>query len=345
MKRRGKFWLAVAVLAGFHLAALFAGFVAPYGYATQDREMAFASPTRIHFLDRAGSLHAHPFVYLRTEHRRELETYEYEEDPSHSYPLRLFVLGVPYKIAGFIPSRRHLFGVEEPARVFLFGSDDFGRDQFSRFLYGGQISLFAGVLGAGICLALGTLLGTISGFYGRWLDVVVMRGAELFAALPWLYLLLAVRAILPLRISTAETFLLLVSVIGLVGWARPARLLRGVVLSAKERNYVLAARALGAKNFYILGRHVLPQTYGVLLTQAALLVPQFILAEVTLSFMGLGVGEPIPSWGALLATLVRYDVLASRWWMFLPALALVPLFFSYHILADTLREMTKLVTL
>jgi peptide/nickel transport system permease protein len=335
--------LAVAVLAGFHVAALFAGFFAPYGYATQDREMPFASPTRIHFFGDAQSLRSRPFVYLRTVRPGELEVYE--EDPRHASPVRFFVIGAPYKIAGLIPSRRHLFGVDEPARIFLFGTDDFGRDQFSRFLYGGQISLFAGTLGAGICLVLGTVLGTLSGFYGRWLDAVVMRGAELFMALPWLYLLLAVRAILPLRISTAETFLLLVAVIGLVGWARPARLLRGVVLSAKERNYVLAARALGATNLYILRRHVLPQAYGVILTQAALLVPQFILAEVTLSFMGLGVGEPIPSWGALLASLVRYDVLASRWWMFLPALLLVPLFFSYHVLANALHERLRLVNI
>ncbi|MFY9532360.1 MAG: ABC transporter permease [Candidatus Acidiferrales bacterium] len=343
MKRHGNLRLAVAVLVGFHVAALFAGFFAPYGYATQDREMPFASPTRIHFLGRAQSLRSRPFVYLRTERPGELEVYE--EDPSHAYPVRFFVIGARYKIAGLIPSQRHLFGVDAPARIFLFGTDDFGRDQFSRFLYGGQISLFAGTLGAGICLILGTALGTLSGFYGRWLDAVVMRGAELFMALPWLYLLLAVRAILPLRISTAETFLLLVSVIGLVGWARPARLLRGVVLSAKERNYVLAARALGATNLYILRRHVLPQAYGVILTQAALLVPQFILAEVTLSFMGLGVGEPIPSWGALLANLVRYDVLASRWWMFLPALVLVPLFFSYHVLANALQERLRLVNM
>ncbi|HEX9222472.1 MAG TPA: ABC transporter permease, partial [Candidatus Acidoferrales bacterium] len=187
------------------------------------------------------------------------------------------------------------------------------------------------------------LIGSLSGFYGKALDQILMRGGELFLALPWLYLLFAVRAFLPLQITPARAFLLVVAVIGLVGWARPARLVRGVVLSAKERNFVLAARGFGASDFYLLRRHILPQISGVLLTQAALLMPQFILAEVTLSFLGLGVGEPAPSWGNMLASLQEYHVLASYWWMYLPAAALIPLFLGYQLLADALHERARLV--
>ena len=210
-------------------------------------------------------------------------------------------------------------------------------------LYGGQISLLAGLLAAGLSLALGLVLGAVAGFYGGWADETLMRGAELFLALPWLYLLFAIRAFLPLQIGPAQAFLLLIVVIGLIGWARPARLVRGVVLSARERDYVRAAKGFGATDIYLLRRHVLPQTFGVLLTQAAILVPQYILAEVTLSFLGLGVGEPVPSWGNMLASLQQYYVLASYWWMFLPGFALVPFFLGYSALANALHERVKAV--
>jgi peptide/nickel transport system permease protein len=255
------------------------------------------------------------------------------------------VAGAPYKIAGMSPARTHFFGIDEPGRILLFGSDAFGRDQFSRFLYGGQLSLLAGLLAAAISVALGMLIGGLAGFYGGWIDEALMRGGDLFLALPWLYLLFAVRAALPLHVSQRQVFVLLVAVMGLIGWARPARLIRGVALSAKERNFVLAARGFGASNAYILRRHVLPQAYSVALTQITLLIPQYILAEVTLTFLGLGVGEPMPSWGSLLSSLQQYYVLASYWWMFLPALFLMPLFLAYYVAADALQERLKSVPL
>ncbi len=217
-----------------------------------------------------------------------------------------------------------------PGKIFLAGTDAYGRDQFSRFLYGGRISLFAGLMATVISLSLGTLLGGIAGFYGCWVDELIMRTAEIFLAVPWLYLLFAVRAFLPLEITPNAIFLLLITVMGAIGWARPARLIRGVVLSAKERDYVLAAKGFGASDIYLMRRHVLPQAFSVALTQAALLIPRYVLAEVVLSFFGLGVSEPAPSWGNLLANLRQYDVLESYWWMFLPALALIPVFLAYY---------------
>ncbi len=240
----------------------------------------------------------------------------YEEDRSRAYRIRFFVRGARYKIGGLFTSSRHLFGVEEPERIFLAGSDDYGRDQFSRLLYGGQVSLFAGLVAATLSLALALVVGAIAGFYGGWMDDLTMRISELFLALPWLYLLFAVRAFLPLHITPSEAFVLLTMVIGLFGWARPARLIRGIVLSARERQYVLAARGFGASDLYLLRRHVLPATYGVLLTQATLLIPQYILAEVTLSFLGLGIGEPVRSWGNMLSSLQKYYVLTSYPWMY-----------------------------
>jgi peptide/nickel transport system permease protein len=341
--KRHKYRGVLILLAAFHCLILFAGFFAPYDFATQNRDMPFAPPASLHFVDAQGNFHVRPFIYgLKNNPGHPMTLVA---DQAEKYPLRFFVQGSRYKLAGLFNTNLHFFGVEGPTPIFLMGSDGYGRDQFSRFLYGGQISLLAGLLAAFLSVSLGIVLGAVSGFYGGWIDAALMRGGELFLALPWLYLLFAVRASMPLHIAAGQVFLLLIAVIGLIGWARPARLIRGVVLSAKERNFVLAAKGFGASDGYVLRRHVMPQTYGVALTQMTLLIPQYVLAEVTLSFLGLGVGEPMPSWGTLLAALQQYYVLSSYWWMFLPALILVPLFLAYYAVADAFQERLKPATL
>jgi peptide/nickel transport system permease protein len=329
-------WLVVLVMLHGIVAA--AGFFAPYDPIEQDRERPYFPPMHIHMVDAHGHFYMRPFFYpLRL---RQGSFDQYEEDTATTVPIKFFERGTRYNFLGFIRSRLHLFGAAG-SRIYLLGSDAYGRDQLSRILYGGQVSLLAGLLGAGITLLLGALIGMAAGYYGGWRDELLMRLAELFLALPWLYLLFALRAFLPLAVSPLEAFLLIVVVIGMVGWARPARLVRGVVLSVKERDFVRAARGFGASNIYLLRRHILPETASVLLTQAAILVPQFVLAEMTLSFLGLGVPEPVSSWGNLLVTLQQYNVLVSYWWMYLPALAIVPFFLGYLSLASALQERTS----
>jgi len=335
MRPSRKLWVAAAVLVVIHALALFAGFFAPYDPGAQDRELPFAPPMRPHFRDSAGQWHARPFVYALQSSPADIN--EYVEDRTQRRPLQFLVRGDQYRAAGVISTNIHLFGAQD-SRIYLLGTDGFGRDQLSRLLFGGRISLTAGLLAAALALLIGTTLGVFAGFYGGWLDDTLMRLSELFVALPWLYLLLAIRAFLPLHIEPQTAFLLLVVIIGCVGWARPARLVRGIALSGRERGYVTAARGFGASNFYLLRRHVLPQTFAVVLTQAALLVPQYILAEVTLSFLGLGVGEPAPSWGGMLATLQQYHVLVSYWWMWCPALVLLVLFLAFNAMADALQN-------
>jgi peptide/nickel transport system permease protein len=228
--------------------------------------------------------------------------------------------------------------VQAPGVIFLLGSDEYGRDVYSRLLYGGQISLATGLLGTVVSLALGLALGVTAGFFGGWPDRLLMRACELFMALPWLYLLLAIRAFLPLHVTPAETLFLLILILGCVGWVRPARLIRGVALSVRERGFVLAARGFGASGLYLMRRHVLPSTTGVVLTQATVLIPQFIMAEVTLSFLGLGIGEPVPSWGNMLAQARQYHTISVHPWMLAPGLVLVPLIMCFFILADGYSE-------
>ena len=286
-------------------------------------------------MDAQGHFHLRPFVY--SQRLREGSFDQYGEDTTEPYPVKFFLSGAHYKLFRFLPSRLHLFGAEN-TRIYLLGTDAYGRDQVSRLLFGGQVSLLAGLLGAGLTLIIGLSIGAVAGYYGGWRDTVLMRVAELFLALPWLYLLFALRAFLPLAVSPLTAFFLIIAVIGAVGWARPARLVRGVVLSSKERDFVRAARGFGATNGYLLRRHILPETSSVLLTQAAILIPQYVLAEMTLSFLGLGVPEPMPSWGNLLSSLQQYSVLVSYWWMYLPALIMVPFVLGYLGLASSLQE-------
>jgi len=298
-----KLRIALGLLAALHLAILFAGFLAPYDYAEQHREYAYAPPSAVRFDG------LRPVV----------------EAGGRKYPIRFFTGG-------------RLFGVESPAVVFLWGTDGAGRDVFSRVVYGGRISLATGLGATLISLAIGLFWGMLAGYFGGWADRLIMRGGELFLALPWLYLLLAVRALLPLHIGTMQAFFLLVAIIGMVGWVRPARMVRGVVLSGRERGFVEAARGFGAGAPYLIRRHLLPLTWSVLLTQATVLIPQYILAEVTLSFLGLGVGEPVPSWGNLLADARQYHALMNHPWMLAPGLASIPVLLGYLILADALLE-------
>ena len=332
MRNRVRVRLLILVLVCLHVVVLFAGFFAPYDAKEQDRNLPYAPPTTLHFTGASG-FHFRPFIYATVS-----DSDGYREDNTKEYPVHFFVKRDSHSLLGIFKSERHLFGINGSARIMLLGTDAFGRDEFSRLTFGAQISLGAGLLATLLTLVTAAVIGTVSGFYGGWIDESLMGLSELFLVLPWLYFLLGVRAFLPLHVSPTGTFLLLIGVIGLVGWARPARLVRGVVLSARNRNYVSAARGFGGSDLYLLRRHILPETLGVLLTQAALLVPLYIAAEATLSFFGLGVSEPIPSWGNMLAALQHYSVLVSYGWLLAPAAALVVTSVIYGMLADALQQ-------
>jgi len=332
-------FLALTILAAVAGGTMFSRFLAPYNPSFQERRLPWAPPMRLHFMDNQGALHVRPFVYPWVEQSGRYA--EYRADARHPQPL-YFLLRTPCAgLHDMSDGCLHLFGLKGTERVFLLGTDRYGRDVFSRLLYGGRLSLLAGLLATALSLAIGLLAGSLAGYFRGLAETLLMRFAELFLAIPWLYLLLAVRAILPLRITPAGALLIVVAVIGGVGWARPALLVRSVVLSARERAYVFAARGFGASRWYLLWHHILPETRGVLLTQASLLIPQFILAEVTLSYLGLGFGGTVPSWGTMLAAVASYEVLASYWWMLSPVWVLIALFWAFQSLAGSVEEMIR----
>ena len=326
LMHRKIFAIAMA-FAAVHCGILFAGFFAPYMPSAQHREHAYARPTKLHFVDAQGQVHIRPFVYPSVP--VEGEGFQYREDPSSGYPIRF----LSRKSDGI-----HLLAVDSQADLFLFGTDGYGRDIFSRLLFGGRISLLAAMVATLLSLLIGVAAGGIAGHFGGAVDAVIMRSSELVLALPWIYLLLAIRGSLPLHVEPTRTLVLLSAVIGAMGWARPARLIRGVVLSARERPFVSAARGFGASEWYLLRRHVLPQTLGVITAQAVTLIPQFVAAEATLSFLGLGIGEPVPSWGNMLSAFQQFQTVSSYWWMAAPLVALVAVSLTYFVLADALHQ-------
>jgi peptide/nickel transport system permease protein len=320
------------------LCAVFSDFLAPYDPAAQNRELHFAPPTTLRFTDHEGVRHRLPFIYGSRLADRERTLYVEERSPI--FPLRLFVSGEPYRLFGLFPCRIHLFGVDGPGRIFILGSDGLGRDVFSRVVHGARLSLTIAGVALLFAFPLALVIGSVSGFYGGQFDFVCMRVIELFLALPALYLIIALRSALPLSLAPEKVLIAMVMVIALFGWASLARIVRGAVLSLREREFILAAVALGASDARIIWRHILPNLSGLILTQAALAVPGYILAEVTLSYLGLGVTEPLPSWGSMLASVGSVQQLGSFWWNLAPGAAIFVTSLAFFLLADGLSDLS-----
>jgi peptide/nickel transport system permease protein len=336
---KGTFWWFFRIaITCIYVAVLFAPFLAPYPPNEQNRDLPAAPPTPIRLLSLPGGF-IHPVVYRQVEWPPASRAYH--EDRSTPFPIHFFARTEPYRLAGLTFTTR-FFAVDKPASIFLLGSDEYGRDVLSRLLHGGRVSLLLAPIATMIALSLGLVIGGVAGYFGGKLDMLITAVADCFLSVPWVYLILTIRASLPLELGSSEIFVFLTLVLGLAGWARPARLVRGVVLSAKERSYVLAARSFGASDVYLLWKHVLPQTKYVLRGQLALLIPSYLLAEASLSFFGLGFTEPVVSWGSLLGPLQRYSLLISSWWLWLPAAFLVFTVGCFHGLLHTSTRQERL---
>lgn len=330
--------LALALLCGG------AGFFAPYDpLAARDR--APYHPPNLRFLDETGALHLVPFVHRTHAARDDGGRLRYEADPERRHPLRFFVRGDPYRLLGLVRVDLHLFGIGESGdpeapRVLLLGSDFRGRCVFSRILNGGALTLGIGIAGVLVSFVIGLVVGGISGYLGGRVDAAIQRACETMMILPGLYVILAVRSAFPETTDwpSSRVTLAVILVLALVGWAGIARTIRGLVLSIRAREYVLAARAIGRGGPAILLRHVLPQTLPFAVVAATVAIPGMIFLEAALSLLGLGIQEPEPSWGNMLQDAMNVSHLRLHPWLLAPGAALCLAVAAFHLFGDGLRD-------
>jgi len=324
-----------AILIVLYAGAVFADFLAPWTMAQQDLDAGHHPPTPVHWF--ADGRFVGPYVH--GSELVDLGRSTYRPDTTKRHPIRFFVQGrESYRILGLGPTKTRLFGVDPPGRVYLFGSDKFGRDIFSRLLYGSRVSLSIGLIGIAITFFLGTLIGGLSGYLGKGFDLVVMRVTELIMSIPALYLILALRASFPSNVPSDRMYLIIVLILAFIGWASLARIVRGMVLSLREFEYVNAARALGAGTLRILFRHILPNTMSFLIVAATISVPGYILGEVTLSFLGIGIQEPQASWGNMLVEAQSIRALTAFPWLLVPGFFIFIVVLAYNFLGDGLAD-------
>jgi peptide/nickel transport system permease protein len=338
LKRNKLALIGGATLIVLYLCALFAPFVSPYGVRTTHEQHPAAPPTLIHICTEEGQF-TWPFVYGMVK-AVDPETFQktYTADKSQVYPIKLLAEGEPYKLFGLIPSNRHLFLVDDPGRIFVFGTDRQGRDLFSRIQFGAQVSLTIGLVGVGLSLIIGAVVGVISGYYGGTFDNITQRIIEILTSFPQIPVWLALAAAVPANWSSIRVYFAISIILAFLSWGGLARQIRGMVLALREEDYVKAARYSNASNKRIILRHLLPNTASHLLVIATTAIPAMILAETALSFLGLGIRPPMTSWGILLNDAQHIRVFLSQQWMMIPIFFVMITIIAYNFLGDGLRD-------
>jgi len=331
----------ILVLLFYFVCGLFAEFFAPYPLEYHSDYLE-ARPQPLVFRDEKGNFSLWPAVYGLEEHiDLEKRKRSYTVDTSKIYRIHFFVKGQPYKLLGLIPMDIHFFGpdpADPEAHVFLFGTDRLGRDVLSRIIYGGRLSLLIGLLGQIFTFILGMVLGVISGYYGGATDIIVQRMTEFVGAFPDIPLFMALAAAIPVTWSPILVYFMLTLILVFIRWGGLARQIRGITLSLREREYVLAARSAGASDARIMFRHLLPGTMSHGIVIATLMIPGMILSETALSWLGLGLRPPLTSWGVLLQEVSSVRAIRFAPWLLTPVPFVLLAVLSYNMLGDGLRD-------
>ncbi|HNV87204.1 MAG TPA: ABC transporter permease [Candidatus Omnitrophota bacterium] len=321
-----KRWLLPAALLGtVFICSAGADWLAPYSPQAESRTYAYHPPSRVHFRDGQGKLSLfRPFVYQTRLSFDSLRRRHYTEETGEKFYLKFF--------------GRRFISVPEPAKIYLLGTDPRGRDVFSRILFGTRVSLAAALLGVALATTIGFLVGGIAGYFGGWTDHFLMRVSEFFIMIPGFYLLLALRSTLPAGLDSRQTFLLIVLILSMIGWGSLSRVVRGMTLSLKEREFVAAAKVLGRGPFGILTRHILPHLVSYLGVAVSLAIPGYILGESALSLLGLGIQDPDVSLGNLLQDCMSIPSIQLSPWVLAPGFWLAFISFCFYLLGDRIAQ-------
>lgn len=339
-RHRLAYWSGIVVLM-VYFVALFASFIAPTTANHYAAGYTYAPPQSIHVFGKDASGQRHLFyTYDYTSKVDPLElSRTYTVDKSTVIPLGFFVRGEPYRFWGVFEAERRLFGPKEAgAPFYLFGADRLGRDVFSRTVIGTQISMSIGLIGVTLSLVIGIILGGISGIAGGWVDEVIQRLIELLKSIPTIPLWLGLAAAIPLNIPPLIVYLWITIILSLIGWTDIARIVRGRFMVLKTEDFVTAARLDGCSRQRIIWHHMVPSFASHLIASTTLAIPAMILAETSLSFLGVGLRPPVVSWGVLLKEAQSILAVANAPWLFLPGIAIIVTVLALNFLGDGLRD-------
>ena len=340
LRRHKLAMIAGITLIVFYSVALGADFLSTSDPTQPEAQRGLLSPQRIHLFD---GWKPSPHV-LAVSGKRDPITFQrvYEVDPETKIPLRLFARGFEYKFLGLITTDRHLIGVDAPYKaedtIFILGTDLQGRDLFSRLLSATRISMTIGLVSVAITLFLGVLLGGISGYYGGWVDIVIQRIIEILRSIPTIPLWMGIAAGVPRDWSILKVYFAITIIIAIIGWTEVARVVRGRFLSLREEDFVAAAELAGASQMRIIFRHMVPSFLSHIIAATTLAFPAIIIAETSLSFLGLGMRPPAISWGVLLQAAQQVQAVALTPWLLVPAIPVIIAVLAFNFLGDGLRD-------
>ena len=328
--------VSAVLLVLLYLGALFAGFFAPYTKDTRFRDFQTTPPTKVHFIKPDGGIQPYIFA-LKRELNQETFRWTFTEDTSQIYPIKFFTKGEEYKLMGLFKMDLHLFGVEDTP-IFLFGTDQLSRDLFTRVWAGARISLSIGLVGVFLSFTLGVVLGGVSGYFGGVVDDAIQRVIDFLLAIPGLPLWMTLAAALPKDWPIIKMYFAITVILSVLGWCGLARVVRGKILQLREEDYVLAAQGVGASDWRIITRHLLPGFTSHLIVSITFSIPSMILSETALSFLGLGMQPPAVSWGTLLQDAQSLMAVAQQPWLLIPGGFVIVTVILFNFIGDGLRD-------
>ena len=321
------------------MLAAFADFFCPADLEKTDLQLTNMPPQRVRFIDAEGKFHLRPFVYnLMVDYDPLTFAPIWKEDTSKRFPIYFFVNTWKYKLLGLIPTNVHLFGVEQGGTIFLMGTERQGRDLFGRACWAGRISLSMSIFAAFISLTIGSITGVTSGYYGGKVDWFLQRFIEFLMSFPQLPLWMALAAVIPKNWNSLSIFMMMSVIFASLGWTGVAREVRGKVMAFGSTDFILAAKEMGASDARIILKHLYPNCLSHVIVSLTLGIPGIILAESFLSFLGIGIQEPLTSWGFLMKSAQALEVLGSYPWILTPVGFIIFAVLGFNFLGDGLRD-------